>query len=230
MPSTRGAGARRSALRRLRLSRLLARVLRHKPEDVGLTLDAEGFVELGALARALAAQPGWEEITAGEVASVAAADPRRYELRDGRIRARYGHTVQIQAPGTPALPPEWLYCGVPWGALAEIRAAGLRPGARQYVHLATTPAEAAAVARRHADDVVVVAVRARPAHDAGIVFWRAGPQLYLTGPLPPAVLLIPDGAGWQPATPQASPPMPVPSSIREKWMTDTSSSSDTGRP
>lgn len=230
MPSTRGASTGRSPLRRLRLSRLLARVLRHKPQDVGLALDAEGFVELGALVRALATQPGWEAITADEVVSVAAADPRRYELRDGRIRARYGHTVQIQAPGTPALPPEWLYYGVPRAALAEIRAAGLRPGTRQYVHLATTPAEAAVVARRHADDVAVVAVCARRACDAGIIFWRAGPQLYLTGPLPPAVLLVPDGTGWQPAAPQASPATPVPSSIREKWMTDTSSSSDTGRP
>jgi putative RNA 2'-phosphotransferase len=230
MPATRRAGPGRSALRRLRLSRLLARVLRHKPEDVGLTLDAEGFVSLEALARALATQPGWEEVTAAEVAGVAAADPRRYELRDGRIRARYGHTVAVQAPGEPAVPPEWLYYGAPRDALAGICAGGLRPGPRRYVHLATTPAEAAAAARRHADDVAVVAVRARRAHEGGTVFWRAGPTLYLTGALPPAVLLVPDGPGWQPAAPQASPPMPAPSSIREKWMTDTSSSSDTGRP
>jgi len=230
MPATRRARPDRSAPRRLRLSRLLARVLRHKPEDVGLTLDAEGFTSLEALARALAAQPGWETLTAADLAAVAAADPRRYELRDGRIRARYGHTVPVEAPGEPAVPPEWLYYGVPQDALPAIRTAGLRPGTRRYVHLATTPSEAAAVARRHAEAVVVVAVQARRAHAGGAAFWRAGPGLYLTRALPPTVVLVPDGTGWQPAAPQASPATPEPSSIREKWITDTSSSSDTGRP
>ena len=170
MPATRGARPDRSAPRRLRLSRLLARVLRHKPEDVGLTLDAEGFTSLEALARALAAQPGWETLTAADLAAVAAADPRRYELRDGRIRARYGHTVPVEAPGEPAVPPEWLYYGVPQDDLPVIRTEGLRPGTRRYVHLATTPSEAAAVARRHADAIVAVA----GGHTTG-----AGP-----GPLP----------------------------------------------
>ncbi|MGH2375834.1 MAG: RNA 2'-phosphotransferase, partial [bacterium] len=62
-------------LRRVRLSRLLALVLRHRPEEVGLTLDAGGFAPLEALAQALAAQPGWAAVTAADVVAVAEADP-----------------------------------------------------------------------------------------------------------------------------------------------------------
>ncbi|MGH2348575.1 MAG: RNA 2'-phosphotransferase, partial [bacterium] len=67
------------ALRHVRLSRLLALVLRHRPEEVGLTLDAGGFAPLEALAQALATQPGWESLAVSDLVAVAEADPRRYE-------------------------------------------------------------------------------------------------------------------------------------------------------
>ncbi len=178
--------------RRVRLSRLLALVLRHRPDEVGLSLDAGGFVPLDDVARALAAQPGWESLTVADLIGVAEADPRRYEVRDGRIRARYGHTVTVEQPGEPALPPEWLYLGASPAAADEMRTAGLKPQTRQHVHLSTTPGQAREVGRRHAPDAVVVVVFARRANAAGIEFRRAGPALYLAGHVPAEFVLLPD--------------------------------------
>lgn len=192
MPGSRTDFKARESQRRVRLSRLLALVLRHRPDEVGLSLDAGGFAPLDDVARALAAQPGWESLTVADLIGVAEADPRRYEVRDGRIRARYGHTVTVEQPGEPALPPEWLYLGASPAAADEIRTAGLRPQTRQHVHLSTTPGLARDVGQRHTPDAVVVVVFARQAHAAGMEFRRAGPTLYLTRSLSPEFLLLPD--------------------------------------
>lgn len=163
-----------------RLSRLAALVLRHRPDEVGITLDGGGFVHVEALAEALSTQRGLESLCTEDIVALAAADPRRYELNDGRIRARYGHTVTIEQPGEAALPPEWLYLGTSADDAATLRESGLCPRDRRLVHLSTTPQAAAEVARRHLSDPVVVVVFSRRAHAAGTVFWRAGAALFLT--------------------------------------------------
>lgn len=175
-----------------RLSRLVALVLRHRPEEVGLALDDRGFVPIETLALALATQRGWESLEVDDLVALARADPRRYELHDGHIRARYGHTVTVERPGEAALPPEWLYLGAPAADAAGLRETGLRPKDRRFVHLATTPQAALEVARRHTPDPVVVVVFARQARAAGVEFWSAGPALFLSGPVPAGFLLLPD--------------------------------------
>jgi putative RNA 2'-phosphotransferase len=157
-----------------------------------MSLDVGGYADLHALAAALAAQPGWDTLSASDLMALAAADPRRYEVRGGRIRARYGHTVSVEAPGEPALPPEWLYIGVDRAELQGVCAFGLRPSGRQLVHLSTTPLAAADVARRRATDAVIVVVFARRAADAGVEFRRAGAGLYLTARVPAGFIQVPD--------------------------------------
>lgn len=200
MPS-RSASRPDPAARLTRLSRLVALVLRHRPEEVGLSLDAGGYASLDLLAQALATQPGWESLTPDDLMALARADARRYEVRDGRIRARYGHTVSIEEPGEPAFPPEWLYIAVSPDALDAIGRDGLRPTSRERVHLAGTPMAALEVGRRHTPDAVVVVVFARRAAAAGIEFRRAGAALFLTETIPPEFLLLPT-----PGTPGNGPP------------------------
>jgi putative RNA 2'-phosphotransferase len=173
----------------------VALVLRHRPEEVGISLDTGGYAPIDRLAEALAAQPGWESVTPDDLIALARADPRRYEVRDGRIRARYGHTVSVEEPGERAHPPEWLYAAVAPGALESIARVGLRPAGRQHLHLASTPMAALEVGRRHAPDAVIVVVFARRAAAAGIVFRRAGAGLYLTKTVPPEFLLLPAPGG-----------------------------------
>ena len=79
-----------------RLSRFLALVLRHRPDTVGVVLDPSGFVEVAALAHAVAATSGWAGVTADSITLLARRDRRRYELAEGKIRARYGHSVAIE--------------------------------------------------------------------------------------------------------------------------------------
>jgi len=177
-----------------RLSRFLALVLRHKPETVGIELDPGGFVDVDTLTAAIAGQPGWSGVTAEAIRSLAQQDPRRYELAGTRIRARYGHTVPIETPGTAVIPPEWLYHGVPAGVVETLRTVGLRPLDRQFVHLSATRQDARAVAERHSTDAVVVTVLARRASEEGIAFFHASAGIYLTRHVPPEFLHLPNPA------------------------------------
>lgn len=173
-----------------RLSRFLALVLRHRPESVGLELDPSGFVDVDSLVKALADQQGWEWVTEQEVRALVQHDPRRYEIDGNRIRARYGHSIPIETPGRPVLPPEWLYHGTAEETLETIRTDGLKPLGRQYVHLSATRQEAVSVAKRHSDEVVLVTVLARRAHEAGFAFYEAAPSIYLVREVPPDFLSV----------------------------------------
>lgn len=174
-----------------RLSRFAALILRHKPETVGISLDPSGFVEIDVFVRAVASQPGWGWVDEAKIRALATRDPRRYELDGDRIRARYGHSIAIEAPGVPVVPPEWLYHGTAPDTLDLIRAQGLMPQNRQFVHLSTSRQDALAVGSRHAPEAVVVTVLARRASEAGLTFYHASPSIYLVRQIQPEYLQVP---------------------------------------
>ena len=76
---------------------------------------------------------------------------RRFEARDGRVRAAQGHSVPVDLGLEPARPPAVLYHGTVARFLPAILAEGLRPGQRFHVHLATDPGIAAGPAGHPAD-------------------------------------------------------------------------------
>lgn len=156
-----------------------------------MTLDPSGFADIDILVKAIADQPGWEWVTEQEVRVLALHDPRRYEIEETRIRARYGHSIPIEMPGRPVLPPEWLYHGTAPEAVDHIRTDGLKPVGRQYVHLSGTRQDAINIGKRHTEEVVVVTVLARQAHEAGIAFFQAAPSIYLVREVSPEYLSVP---------------------------------------
>jgi len=175
---------------RVRLSKFLSLILRHRPEEVGVALDGAGRVAIAELVEALR-RNGWEDITAEEIREVARQDARRFELAGDTIRARYGHTLTLERPGNPARPPEWLYLAVPEEELPAARQEGLRPGSRQYVHLCLTPQEAARLLDRRQVAGQIVTVLARRAHGQGLSFFQATESLFLVERVPREFVLLP---------------------------------------
>lgn len=163
-----------------RLSRYLSFVLRHRPDAIGVTLDAAGWVEVDALLSACAAHG--RSLTRDELEQVVARDDkRRYALSDDglRIRASQGHSVAVDLGYEPRTPPEILYHGTTERFLEAIRREGLRRGERHHVHLSTDEATARRVgARRGAP--VVLRVRAGEMATAGAVFFLSANGIWLT--------------------------------------------------
>ena len=120
----------------VRTSRLLARVLRHAPASVGITLDASGWVSVPTLLDALA-RHGTVLSRARLERVVAGNDKQRFELdpEEERIRARQGHSVAVDLGLEATPPPAVLYHGTPERNLETILRQGLRRGARHHVHL-----------------------------------------------------------------------------------------------
>jgi putative RNA 2'-phosphotransferase len=166
---------------RVRLSKRMSRALRHDPTRVGLELDAGGWTSLDALCAALGATPD-------EVEDVVANGSKpRYEITDGRVRARYGHSLPGHVEMPPADPPPTLFHGTSAGAVDAILREGLHANGRQYVHLSPSEATAREVGSRHGRPVIL-AVDARAAAAAGAVFRRGNADTWLTDALAPAYL------------------------------------------
>ena len=169
-----------------RLGKLLAYVLRHRPDAAGVALDAAGWVDLDELVAGL--RDTGRLVTADDVRRAVDADSKgRYELVDGRIRAAQGHSVEVDLGLEPVVPPSVLYHGTPERFLPSILATGLRPGSRQFVHLSPDVLTARAVGRRRGAAVVLV-IDAAGAHADGHEFRRASNGVWLTDAVPAAYL------------------------------------------
>ena len=171
-----------------RASKFLSLILRHKPEEAGITLDEHGWVDVSVL---LAAVKGKMDRAMLDLV-VAENDKKRFEFSvDGsRIRASQGHSVDVDLGYAPTDPPEFLYHGTSVRHLDSIRATGLEKRGRHAVHLCEDEATARNVGSRHGPPTVLI-VRARELASTGAVFHRSTNGVWLTESVPAEYLVTP---------------------------------------
>lgn len=170
-------------------SKFLSYVLRHQPDAIGISLDREGWADIDVLIAAAVAA-GKQLDYALIQTLVATCNKKRFAIsEDGlRIRAVQGHsTASVDINYPQRTPPEWLYHGTATRFLDSIRNDGLRPGARQYVHLSQDTQTAAAVGRRYGKPVVLK-IKALLMHEQGFTFYQAENGLWLTSAILPVFL------------------------------------------
>ncbi len=166
----------------VRISKLLSLMLRHRPDEFGIEVDEYGSADLEAVVAAL--QDRDPDITLGGVESVVNdSTKKRFEIVDGRVRARYGHSFSVELGTEPTEPPEFLYKGVETPEVEQILQEGLTPGDRQYVHLSFEAGVAAEMTGRTSRGAVI-RIDARRGHEAGVQFYDCGPTV-LTLEIPP---------------------------------------------
>jgi putative RNA 2'-phosphotransferase len=176
--------------RNKRISKYLARHLRHDPGRIGISLDPQGWVGVDELLAA-AARDGFA-FTRDEMEHVVATnDKRRYAIRGERIRASQGHSVAVDLGLAPVEPPAFLFHGTVARFLPAIRAEGLKPMARQHVHLSPDRETATRVGARRGAPVILT-VDTGTMHRAGHVFHRSENGVWLTTAVAPVFLRFPD--------------------------------------
>jgi putative RNA 2'-phosphotransferase len=185
-----------------RISKNLSYVLRHRPDSIGIELEQGGWIDVESLLLALAR--AGKQITREILHEVVAKnDKQRFEFNDDglRIRARQGHSVEVELGYEPATPPDVLYHGTAVHNLDSIFQQGLLKGRRHHVHLSTNRQTMIQVAMRHGKPVVL-AVQAGQMHAAGHAFFVTGNRVWLTEHVPPGYIAIVDDARThEPATP-----------------------------
>ena len=182
-----------------RLSRFLAMVLRHRAHQFELPMDDEGFVPVDELLEVIEEQRSLDWVVPEHLEFLTRrGDRKRFEIRDGGMRATYGHSFHRPIRYQEVQPPEHLYVPVPKAQVPQVKAQGLRPLGRQYVHLSEEKSEAEEIARRHDDGSLVVTVRAQEAAQRGVPFYRPTNGLYLVGHLPSQFMDMESSYGRKP--------------------------------
>lgn len=119
------------------ISKKMSYCLRHNPGKYGLKLDEYGFVDLqdflNAMNRMHHFQPKLTEMKIREI--IHSSDKKRFEIKNGKICALYGHSLPGIIKRREAVPPDILYHGTACRFLKNIEKEGLLPMGRQYVHL-----------------------------------------------------------------------------------------------
>lgn len=172
----------------VRLSKFLSFVLRHKPDAVGVTLDRQGWASIKELierGNAAGTQFSHDDL----LHVVNTSDKKRFSISDDgqRIRASQGHSVSVELGLTPGSPPSTLYHGTALRFLDSILLEGLKPLARQQVHLSADEATARCVGQRHGKPVVL-RVEAFRMYTNGFRFYLADNGVWLTDQVPPEFL------------------------------------------
>jgi putative RNA 2'-phosphotransferase len=176
-------------------SKFLSKVLRHRPEMIGLRLDAQGWADIAELLRLLHARA--YPLTREQLEEIVRDnDKQRFKISaDGlRIRASQGHSVAIDLGLADATPPDVLFHGTATHHVDAILREGLRPGTRQHVHLSRDATTAARVGARHGQPIVL-RVASGAMHRAGHRFCCADNGVWLTDHVPPEFVQLEPPSG-----------------------------------
>lgn len=157
-------------LDRVRLSKTLAFLLRHRPDAGGLTLDGDGWVGLDDARRAVSKLLR-QEVAAVDIEDmVAGSSIQRFEIQTDPVRIR---AVEDRRRKGGLIPPDILYHAASPQAVDNARRTGqLRPEGSRSLFLSANESDAWMVAHRRRHPPTVLYVDSTRARRHGIRFRR----------------------------------------------------------
>jgi len=168
------------------LSKFLSYVLRHHPQEIGLSVDENGWASVDELIQKAGADG--KNLSREKLHTIIDhGEKQRFILTDDEqfIRAGYGHSIDVDLQLHPQEPPEILYHGTAQKNVEAILAGGLHAGNRNFVHLSAREADAKQVGSRHGTPVILE-IRAAAMSDGGYEFYQSEsePDIWLTERVP----------------------------------------------
>ncbi len=174
-------------------SKSLSYWLRHAPEKGGITLDKEGWAPTTDV---LAALNKKGLATDGDLLRLVVEenDKQRFELSsDGAlIRARQGHSIEVEGAWAAAEPPAKLYHGTVDRFLPSIEQEGLTKQRRHHVHLSPDIQTASKIGQRRGKPVILE-VDAKAMRAEGLEFALSANGVWLVETVAPKFLRRLDG-------------------------------------
>ena len=166
------------------ISRYMTFLLRHHPEQAGLTLDQHGWAHVDELIKGIQKRyPQFQREILEEI--VRTDSKQRYAFNEDHtlIRANQGHSIPVDVEFKQALPPDILYHGTAIKYLSSIQQQGLISKSRLYVHLSTDIETAIKVGKRHGKPVVYQ-INAKQMYQDGILFYLSANHIWLVKKVP----------------------------------------------
>ena len=165
----------------IRKSKRLAFLLRHDEE---YQFDEHGWREVSDLI----ANHGYTMELLDEI--VEKNIKKRYEYSEdkSKIRARQGHSINVDVELKETTPPDILYHGTAETTVPAILKEGIIKGSRLHVHLSQTEETAVNVGKRHGKPTVL-RIDAKQMSEDGIKFYLSNNGVWLTDYVSPKYII-----------------------------------------
>ena len=163
----------------IRKSKFLSLILRHKPEEVNIELDKNGWTSVkNLLPKIQCSMTDLNEV-------VEKNNKKRFEYNENKtmIRACQGHSVNVDLALPPSEPPPVLYHGTSTRFLQSIFKSGIIAKGRKLVHLSEDFDTAIQVGSRHGRSIVLVIMASDMVKD-GHEFYLSNNNVWLTKEVP----------------------------------------------
>ena len=167
-----------------KLSRFIARVLRHAPSAAGVMPDEYGWIKVDDLLSGV--NNSGRQIDFDLLCDIVATDEKgRFAFNEDRtmIRANQGHTIDVDLQMPERVPPDILYHGTAVKYIESIRKSGLIKKTRQFVHLSKDVQTAIDVGARHGTPIVL-AVDCKSMVERGLKFYISANGVWQTDNVP----------------------------------------------
>ncbi|MDD2439445.1 MAG: RNA 2'-phosphotransferase [Methanosarcinaceae archaeon] len=169
-----------------KLGRFVSGALRHFPDSAGVEMDPCGWVSLENLCNILMKRYRW--LRKWHLYALVESDVKgRYEIKGGRIRARYGHSVNVDLDYEESNLP-YVYYGASPEELDMLLENGIIPVKQRYVHLSTSFEKANEVASVHTDNPIILKIDARAVQEEGFSLMYVNDYIVLAEKIPPVCL------------------------------------------
>ncbi len=161
--------------RLVNISRRMSGLLRHHPEKLGLNMDENGWV----LTKSLLSKMDITNIELEEIVNT--NDKQRFEFsfHKDKIRARQGHSIDVDVNLVKSTPPDILYHGTATSNIESILGKGIFAMNRLYVHLSTNKDTAIKVGSRHGNPVIFT-IDTKQMDEDGFEFYLSNNGVWLT--------------------------------------------------
>lgn len=165
---------------KIKISKFLSLVLRHKPETIDLALDENGWANTDLLIQGMLKSNYSVDINILK-GIVKSSDKQRFKFSDdfSKIRANQGHSINVDLKLKPKLPPAILFHGTAIKNLDSIKRNGLLKKNRHHVHLSNDTETAEKVGMRYGKPIVLH-IEAGKMNTDGIKFYLSENGVWLT--------------------------------------------------
>ncbi|MFA8300909.1 MAG: RNA 2'-phosphotransferase [Hyphomicrobiales bacterium] len=167
-----------------RIGKFISLILRHRPEVINITLDANGWINTNVLIQGIN-NKGYN-IDKNVLDHIVATNSKKrfeYNEDESMIRASQGHSIQVDLELNEVTPPDVLYHGTVERFTDSISLNGLQKQNRQHVHLSRDIATAIDVGRRRGKPVILE-INSKQMHLDGFKFFLSRNKVWLTDSVP----------------------------------------------
>lgn len=175
-----------------RISRFLSLVLRHRPEQIDIELEKEGWADVATILQKL-------DITKDDLDHIVNSNDKQrfhYDESGMKIRAAQGHSKELDVTiDMNEYIPEvgkYLYHGTSNSNLDKVVDSGIKPMTRKDVHLSIDEETAVKVGKRRDRNPVILTIDARKMYIDGHKFRISKNGVVLCDFVPPEYISTPE--------------------------------------